>query len=638
METERSKKKSTKRADYEERKKNVTSRYMEDTRMRYLLASSKESLQMLIESQKEELTRVLIELKSEYDLLTRESAAKKQLIEEYDKKITMIQKANETNTKKQEDKKEESNQIQEGIDIKKEKKEEELYTKKTLSKQVEKLNKDLFIIQKQIIKCENESMVLDKKKERAKLDENIIKEKSNQVYSKIEDQNNKNKRNQNENDLQIQYYETVIQQKSLFMQFADERKERQKKIEQEAKNDAQDKQEVEKRRKLKLLLLYNQYLRTRMDIQLKKYDDLEAAYEQIRDICGTQDLQVIVDFILLRDKRYNFACKIINDKEKKIGDLKRELKQLNSNLVKLKNEIIVNEIEEENSRTITTVDNTAMEQEEIEIEKKEKEENESLLILGKKHNEINLAYQKMVANINQMIEYEKEHPLNVKEEEDNIQEDEKESEGQPPQQQEKEAEHEGEDDNFVLEGERHPKENKLPQGKFAKGEVIEPEKLIEGEVEGEELVGKVKPKREIVFLKEELEKIASYEKLLKKIKRAFEVLYLCHSKQDFLNLMREKGINPQIDKSTSSKTGRRYGQKKMTRRMVKIETKPNNKPEIHENKKNNDDNEEEDDGANYDPDKNILNRFIKEQKKEIDDFINQKEKQANSKKQAAPAK
>ena len=31
------------------------------------------------------------------------------------------------------------------------------------------------------------------------------------------------------------------------MQFADERKERQKKIAQEAKNDSQDKQEVEKR-------------------------------------------------------------------------------------------------------------------------------------------------------------------------------------------------------------------------------------------------------------------------------------------------------------------------------------------------------------------------------------------------------
>ena len=137
METER-KKKSTKRADYEERKKNATSRYMVDSRKQYLLASNKESLQMLIDSQKEELTRVLIELKSEYDLLTRESYIKKQLIDEYNKKINMIQVANDTNERKQEAQKDSTNHIKEGIELKKAKKGEELYQKKTLAKQVEK--------------------------------------------------------------------------------------------------------------------------------------------------------------------------------------------------------------------------------------------------------------------------------------------------------------------------------------------------------------------------------------------------------------------------------------------------------------------------------------------------------------------
>ena len=133
--------------------------------------------------------------------------------------------------------------------------------KKTLEKQVEKLNKDLFIIQKQIVKCENESELLDKKKERAKLDENLIREKGNQVYSKIENQNKKNDHNQNEHDLQVEYYERIIKQKYMFMQFADERKERQKKIEQEAKNDAQDKQESLKRTMLTPQILFQCILR-----------------------------------------------------------------------------------------------------------------------------------------------------------------------------------------------------------------------------------------------------------------------------------------------------------------------------------------------------------------------------------------
>ena len=545
--------------DYDERNKNASSRYMEDTRKQYLLASNTESLQTLIENQKEELTRVLIELKSEYDLLTRESATKKQLIEEYNKKINMIQKANTANEKKQEEKKESTNHIKEGIELKKNKKNEELYTKKTLAKQVDKLNKDMFIIQKKIVKCENESVLLDKKMERAKLDENIIKEKGNQVYSKIEEQNQKNLRNKNENDLQVQYYETVIREKTRFMQFADERKERQKKIEQEAKNDAQDKQEVEKRRKLQLLMLYNQYLRKRMDEQLKKYEELEFNYEKIRDILGTQDLEVIINFIMERNKRYNYSVQVVEDKEHQIKLLKKEIKNFKSDLVKLKNEIIVNE-KESNSKTETTIAEAGMDNEEEEIINLEKAKNEELLILGKKHNEINLAYNQVLSNIKGMQDYDQMHPLDITEEEKKEEEEEKEEE---------------------------PKEEK-------KGEDN----------------GNLTP--------EEEECIKGYEALLKKILKAFNILYLCKSKQEFMNLMREKGINQQGEIRTNKMRNKtKKGTKRGTIRANKI------KNEDIEVKKNNE-GDEEDDFSNYDPDKNILARFIKEQKKEIDDFVNVK--------------
>ena len=324
----------------------------------------------------------------------------------------MIEKANFTNERKQEEQKETTNHLKQCIEIKKNKKGEELYTKKTLLKQVDKLNKDLFIIQKQLVKYENDLVILEKKKERAKLDENIIKEKGNQVHSKIEQQNQKNKRNKNENDLQVQYYETVIKQKYLFMHFADERKERQKKIEQDAKNDALDKQEVERRKKLQLLKLYNTFLRKRMDEQLKKYELLEDIYEQIRNICGTQDLEFIIDFILLRNKRYNYAMQIVNEKEEKIKKLRKEIKYLNSDLVKLKNKAIINE-KEQDSRTETTVENSGMEEDEIKLLKKENERNQELLILGKKYNEINLSYNKVIENIRSMKNYEKAHPIDI---------------------------------------------------------------------------------------------------------------------------------------------------------------------------------------------------------------------------------
>ena len=567
METER-KKKSTKRADYEERKKNATSRYMVDSRKQYLLASNKESLQMLIDSQKEELTRVLIELKSEYDLLTRESYIKKQLIDEYNKKINMIQVANDTNERKQEAQKDSTNHIKEGIELKKAKKGEELYQKKTLAKQVEKLNRDLFIIQKEIVKCENEAVLLEKKKERARLDENIIKEKGNQVYSKIEQQNQKNLKNKNENDLQVQYYETVIKQKYMFMQFGDERKERQKKIEQEAKNDAQDKQEVEKRRKLQLLMLYNQFLRTRMDEQLKRYEELEDNYEKIRDICGTQDLEFIIDFVMLRNKRYNYAVQVVNEKEEKIKDLKKEIKKLNTKLIKLRNAQIVSE-KESDSRTETTVENPGLEQEEIELTKKESERNQELLILGKKYNDIDLAYNKVLENIQNMKEFDQAHPLNIKEEE-------------------------------II-------------------EIDDGEEKPEG---GEGGQTEEKKPKEIKLNREEEEIVQEYEKFLKKVYTAFKKLYLCKSKQEFLQKMSEDGKLQQNDSKSNLNKSLRFKGKRTTKRINKTE-RLTTKTEGNENKKN-DEAEEEEDISNYDPDKSILKTFLKEQKKEVDEFINVK--------------
>ena len=541
--------------DYEERNRNASSRYMEDSRRQYLLASNTESLQALTEKQQDELTRVLIELKSEYDLLTRETSTKKKLIEEYNKKINMIQHANNVNEKKQEEKKESTNHIKEGIELKKNKKNEELYQKKTLSKQVDKLNKDLFLIQKEIVKNENESVLLDKKKERAKLDENIIKEKGNQVYSKIEEQRMKNERNRNENDLQKQYYEQVITQKKTFMEFADERKESQKNIEQKAKNDAQDKQEVEKRRKLQLLMLYNQYLRTRMIEQIQKYENVENNYQQIRDICGTQDIESIINFIMLRNKRYNYSVQVVAEKENQVNSLRNDIKRLKSHLVKLKNEIIVNE-KESNSKTETTIAESGMEKTELDLVQIEKEKNQELLVLGKKYNEVNLSYNRVLENIKEMQEYDQNHPLDLKEKEEEEKKEEQENIG-------------NKNEDFQL--------------------TAEEEECING-----------------------------YEKFLEKILKAFNILCLCKSKQEFLSLMREKGIAQQTDnKTTLNKT------KGKARRPTRKSFLKTTKIKVEEPVKNNEGDEEED-LSNYEMDKNILTRFMKEQKKEIDEFINVK--------------
>ena len=54
-----------------------------------------------------------------------------------------------------------------------------------------------------------------------------------------------------------------------------------------------------------------------MESQLNKYEELEYIFQQIRDIVGTQDLGLIINFVMQRNKRYNYNLQIVDEKQKK---------------------------------------------------------------------------------------------------------------------------------------------------------------------------------------------------------------------------------------------------------------------------------------------------------------------------------
>ena len=695
-------------SEHENRLKNAQPKYLTEGKKSYLLASSEESLQSLMDNQKAELTKVLIALKSEHDQITLESDKIKRQIDEYDKQINMILDSEKAAKEREEKQKQDLEFMASGIESKKERKNEEEYNKKSLLKQREKINKDLFILQKEIIQYENESQVLDKKLERAGLDQNIIKEKKNQVHSKIENQQKKNDNNANEYDLKIKQYKKMIELKSAFLRFSDERKEIQNQIAQRAKNDALDKQEVEKRKTLKLLMLYNQYLRTLMNEELKENEDLENIFQEIRDIVGTKNLDEIVDFIMNRNKRYNYTCQEIEDCEKMNKKLKKEIKWLKENLVVLKNNLLVNEKDNQKELDVQLTPNK---EDEIKMIEKEKEKNKQLLELGKKYNEVDKAYQLVLQNIAAIIETEKQTPLNVQltqEEEEEKKEykfeltsdelknyddikvnrsERSELEKYELNDEEKEIVNNikelTEKDlyeleaNVLVEFSRILKKDEVDNDitdeqreiidEILAIELTEEEKNMAKNLELREDEKKVvtqalkddpkelpqeKKNQRIAFYKElkikyrkfmlkekpinavykikKLKKqkddlINNYNILLKKVAKTFDVLYLCHSKQEFLNMMNEKKIEisgssslrkPQAKKQTRRNTKRMTKRGSLNRRYTATE----NKYLISENK------DEEDDKSNYDPDIKILNKFMKEQNKEKENFITGKTK------------
>ena len=689
-------------AEHENRLKNAQPKYLTEMKKRYLLASSEESLQALMDNQNAELTNVLISLKSEHDQIKLESDNIQRQIDEYDKQIKMIQNAEEASKANQEKQKKDIQFMNEGINAKKERKSEEEYNKKSLLKQRDKINKDLFILQKEIIKYENESQVLDKKLERAGLDQNLIKEKKNQVHSKIENQKKKNDTNLNENELKIKQYKKVIELRSAFLKFSDERKEIQNQIAQKAKNDALDKQEVEKRKTLKLLMLYNQYLRTLMNEELQQNEELEYIFQEIRDIVGTKNLDEIVDFIMNRNKRYNYTCQEIEDCEKMNKKLKREIKFLKENLVVLKNNLLVKEKDQKELE----IELTNNPEDEMKIIEKEKEKNRNLLELGKKYNEVEKAYQLVIQNITSLVETEKQNPLNVQLENEEgsqnhfeltnnelknydeieVKRGEREELDKYELIEEENAivnnvKELNEKDIYELEKIELPFLNKIVRKDEEDKDVTDEDNEIINEILAIELTEEEKNEAKKLELTEDEEKVATqklkkdekelssekkkqradyfreiktkfwvyqlqekqknaaykikklkkqkddlvnnYEFLLKKVAKTFDALYLCHSKQEFLNMMKEK----QIDISGSSSL-RKAQTKKPTKRLTKRlnrrgsvnnrYTKTENKYVIVDNK------DEEDDKSNYDPDIKILNRFMKEQNKEKENFISGK--------------
>jgi len=661
-------------AEYHQRNKNVESRYLKNDKMVYLLASNTDSVNTLLESQVNDLTNILIGYKSEYDKLTRESNIKKEKTEELEKKIKALERMDEKTKKLSEEQKQNNEIMKEAIDTKKSRKQEEAFQNKTLKKQEIKLKQDILLIQKQILVLEEEQRKIDKKLSKTKMEENNIRENKNQVQFKIYDQNSKNKYEKNEQDLQLQYYETIIKQKYAFLEASDERKERQKKIAQEAKNDSQDKQEIEKRHELHLLMFYNQFLRTKMADQLKKNEKIEDIFEQIRDIVGTNDLNEIVDTILYRDKIYNYCVQRVKEEEKLKQELLKEIEDLNKELTELKNDVLTKE-EEEESKTVSTIPTTYIEEEEKKLIQEEKDLTKYLYDLGEKHRAVNLSYKKVLENIVALNEYAEEHPLNVdlgeeeeeeddkvgglhlgdteenkqtnletqkegedgevrnegnegneeKKEEEKKEEEKKEEEKKDEEKKEEEKKEEEKKEEEKKDEEKKEEEKKDEEKKEGdEGEKKEGEEGDEGEKkEGEEAV----EKKPIELTEEEIDLINTYTKWLKKSSKTFDILFLCHSKLEFENMMRDKGLEESQVKQTTGPTiivKKRPGRQRTTRRLVtnlsrisRITKEDVDRAVLTEIKNKH----EEDEESNYDPDRDILRKFMNEQKKEVQDFI-----------------
>ena len=307
----------------------------------FYLASCDDSMDILKKQQEQGLTDILLALKKEHDSIKMESKKIIEDTEKLEKKITMIQQMDTKTNKKNLDSKVENENIKKAIEATRERLKEEEYKKKTLQALLLKIKKDINLNEITLQKSYDKQNLLKQKLQKEKLLQNEIKAKGNQINSQISSQKKKNDHDENEYNLQVQYYNQIIKQKKDFIKAAEDRKQRQIKIAQDAKKMSGDKDENEKREKLEILYLINNYLQKKMETELEKNKDIEDAFSKIRLICGTNNLKNIINKVLLKDKKYNYTITQINQKEQEKKQLIKEIEELNKKFSDLRNEIVV---------------------------------------------------------------------------------------------------------------------------------------------------------------------------------------------------------------------------------------------------------------------------------------------------------
>jgi len=270
--------------DYHDKDGEVKSRYLNTNQKKKLLAGVNQSASDLNKEQTENLTKILISLKGEYDNLIREVTKKKNETSEIGKQILMLEKMDNKFKDKVSDLEEQKHNYELNMEIQKKKFEEEQYAKSSYNHLITRMKDDLHVIKKDINDREIYSQKLDKQFEKEKLIESAIKEKLNQIHSHKLSSESKIRKEKSENDLILKYYNTIIHQKWSFIKSADERKLKQEQISLEAKNDTLDKQEVEKRKILHMLKFYNKFLKKKIQAQINENKDLENTFIKIKNI------------------------------------------------------------------------------------------------------------------------------------------------------------------------------------------------------------------------------------------------------------------------------------------------------------------------------------------------------------------
>ena len=531
-------------------------KYMNLNKKQYYLASVDENVDMLQKKQINDLTNILIGLKSEYDSLILERRKIEKERDSIEKQIYSINTMDMKTKKKSEEASMINDNIKEAIKENKKTLREELFNTKTLNSMIQKLKIDIEGKVKELNINEDKNNKLKLKIQKERLHENEIREKYNQIYNKITQQKKKNYYQKNEYDLQLGYYKTIIENKWMFLNSAEERYKRQKQIAHEAKNSGNDKEENNKRHILHLLYLLDNFLNKKMAKVLNENIDLEEAFRKIKLFSGTSNLKLMVDKIIQKDKYFNYTINKVINQENEKKDIEKRIKKLIDKLTELKSTIVINE--NINNKEINAVKTLDIEDKNLNINLFNEEEELTRKYIENQDifSNVSLKYEQVINNIKKLCGKIPEKSLNSDENSAlNIN-----------------------SDNSILQQSQLNHSNEISNEDYY---------------------------------------INLYNDYLIESEKTIDILFLCHSKQKFINMLKEKEIENNLKKV------KKLSSKSLDKNISKnISSKKYS--EMEEMEFVNDDKIEENEEKIQ---QQIYNQYMDSQKRKIELFIkNEKEK------------
>ncbi|CAD8149400.1 unnamed protein product [Paramecium pentaurelia] len=157
-----------------------------------------------------------------------------------------------------------------------------------------------------------------------------------EMMNNIEIEKNNRKR-------QIAQYNQQIKVQLAAKEKRNERMMKQKEIAEHASND-KDANEKKWRRLLLTHKVVHSLLKNKMEKEMKKFQIVEGAFQEIKTATGIQEAQDIVQKFLTKESTYGSLLGTIAESEKKIDHLKRKNENLKNKLQSLKDEVQVMEM------------------------------------------------------------------------------------------------------------------------------------------------------------------------------------------------------------------------------------------------------------------------------------------------------